>query len=373
MKIKIEKQKLKKVLEKIQGMTSQKTSLQITKNVIIETVSDNEISIKATDLTSEYFCTLEAEIENKGIIAVNSKKFFDIVKFFPDDYIPIEEIDFQWIKIGNEDVFFHLVGASPEDFPDISINFNSIYFETDSSSFKKMLTAGNSIHPETNELRSFILGINLYFFNMDNYSSIKMFSTDTKRIVKTEIRSENLIPENLNSKTVLIPKKSIPDLIKFMDKEKVNLSFTPELFTVSQGKEFYSVNILEGDFPDCNGLIIPNEEFGIEIDKYILNDILQRVSIVADDKTPIVYFNFSDNTLTIASSNPELGEAKESTAIVFEREGFETAFNARYILDIIKDIEDDLIYMYLKDKTSHCIIKGIENIDYAAAIMPIKI
>jgi len=373
MKIKIEKQRLKKVLEKIQGITSQKTSLQITKNVIIETVSDTEISIKATDLTSEYFCTMEAEIENKGIIAVNSKKFFDIVKYFPEDYIPVEEIDFQWIKIGTEDVFFHLVGASPEDFPGISIDFNSNYIETDSVSFKKMITAGNSIHPEANELRSFILGINLYFLNFENSSSIKMFSTDTKRIVKTEIRSESLIAEELNSKSVLMPKKIIPDLIKFLDEEKVSLSFTPELFTVRQEKEFYSVNILEGDFPDCNSLIIPDEEFGIEIDKYILNDILQRVSIIADDKNPIVFFTFSDNTLTIASSNPELGEAKESTGINFEREGFETAFNARYILDVLKDIQDDSIILYLRDKKSHCIIKGSENIDYAAAIMPIKI
>ncbi|MCB9481924.1 MAG: DNA polymerase III subunit beta [Desulfobacteraceae bacterium] len=373
MKIKIEKQRLKKVLEKIQGITSQKTSLQITKNVIIETVSDNEISIKATDLTSEYFCTMEAEIENKGIIAVNSRKFFDIVKYFPDDFIPIEEIDFQWIKIGTEDVFFHLVGASPEDFPGVSVDFNSNSIETDSVLFKKMITAGNSIHPETNELRPFILGINIYFLNMDQSSSIKMFSTDTKRIVKSEIRSELLIPEELNSKSVLVPKKIIPDLIKFIDDDKVNLSFTTELFTVRQGKEIYSVNILEGDFPDCSGLIVPDEEYGIEIDKYILNDILQRVSIVADEKTPIVFFNFSDNTLTIASSNPELGEAKESTGIVFDREGFETAFNARYIMDILKDIQDDSILLYLKDKKSHCIIKGCENIDYAAAIMPIKI
>ncbi|MGE4517903.1 MAG: DNA polymerase III subunit beta [Desulfobacteraceae bacterium] len=373
MKIKIEKNRIKKVLEKIQGMTSQKTSLQITKNVIIETVSDKEISVKATDLTSEYFCTMEAEVETKGVIAVNSKKFFDIVKYFPEDFIPVEEIDFQWIKIGTEDVFFHLVGASPEDFPGISLKFDSDFFETDSVSFKKMIGAGNSIHPEANELRSFILGINISFLNMDNSSSLKMFSTDTKRIVKTEIRSESLIPDELNSKSVLLPKKVIPDLIKFIDEEKVKISFTPELLTVNQDREFYSVNLLEGDFPDCSGLIVPDEQYGIEIDKYILNDILQRVSIVADDKTPIVFFKFSDNTLTIASSNPELGEAKESTGIVFEREGFETAFNARYILDILKDIQDDSIILYLKNKDTHCIIKGLENTDYAAAIMPIKI
>jgi DNA polymerase-3 subunit beta len=373
MKIKIEKQRLKKILEKIQGMTSQKTSLQITRNVIIETLSDNEISIKATDLTSEYFCTLEAEVFDKGIIAVNSRKFFDIVKYFPDDFIPVEEIDFQWIKIGTDDVFFHLVGASPEDFPGISLNFDKDFFKTDSIAFKKMITAGNSIHPEANELRPFILGISLSFLNMENSSVLKMFSTDTKRIVKTEIKSDFLIPEDLNSNYVLVPKKVIPDLIKFIDEENVNLSFTSELLTVNQGKEYYSVNLLEGDFPDCNGLIIPDEQCGIEIDKYILNDMLQRVSIVADDKTPIVFFNFSDNTLTISSSNPELGEAKESTGITFDREGFETAFNARYILDILKDIEDDSIIIYLKDKFSHCIIKGAENIDYAAAVMPIKI
>ncbi|MDY0131741.1 MAG: DNA polymerase III subunit beta [Desulforegulaceae bacterium] len=373
MKIRIEKNSFKNVLEKIQGMTSQKTSLQITRNVIIETISDKEISVKATDLISEYYCTMEAEIETKGIIALNSKKFFDIVKYFPEDFIPIEEIDFQWIKIGTKDVYFHLVGASPEDFPGISLDFDSEFFDTNSNSFKKMLTAGNSINPEMNELRTFILGINISFLNNKNFSSLKMFSTDTKRIIKTEIRSESLIPEELNSKSVLLPKKVISDLIKFIDQEKVSLSFTSELLILKQGNEFYSVNVLEGDFPDCSGLVVPDHEYAIEIDKNILNDTLQRVSIVADDKIPIVFFNFSDNTLTLSSSNPELGEAKESIGIKFEKEGFETAFNSRYILNILKDIQDNSVILYLKDKSSHCIITGSENLDYAAAIMPIKI
>ena len=122
MKIKIDKTKIKKILDKIQGLTNQKTSLNITKNVLIKTVDDNFVSFSATDLTGEFYCIEEAEIENNGEIAINSKKLFEIVKNYPDEYVSIEETDPQWIKIGDNDLNYNLVGAVADDFPKIKAN-----------------------------------------------------------------------------------------------------------------------------------------------------------------------------------------------------------------------------------------------------------
>lgn len=373
MKIRIEKDRVKKILDKIQGITNQKTSFQVTKNVLIKTETDNKISFLATDLTAEYFCTIEADVEKEGSIAVNSKKLFEIVKNYPDNIILIEEIDNQWIKIGENDVVFNLVGILPDDFPKIETDFEYDFFEIEGNSFKKMLSIGNSISPEINESRPFVLGIYVGFFNQDQNSYIRMFSTDTRRLIKYDILTDSPVSDEFNQKSVIIPKKIIHDLLKFIDEEKIKISFTDDLFIISQENEYFSVNLLEGGFPDCNNLILSDETYSIEMDKYLFADMLIRMSIISDDKNPVIYLTLSENTLTITSSNPELGESKESTNIEFEREGFEIAFNPKFFLDILKDIPEENIKLYLKNSNSQCIIKGCENSDFVSAVMPIKI
>jgi DNA polymerase-3 subunit beta len=373
MKIKIDKTKIKKILDKLQGLTNQKTSLNITKNVLIKTVDDNFVSFSATDLTGEFYCIEEAEIESNGEIAINSKKLFEIVKNYPDDYVSIEETDPQWIKIGDNDLNYNLVGAVADDFPEIKETFETDFFNTKSALFKKLLYTGFSINPETDENRTFILGINLNFINYDDKSCIKMFSTDTRRIVKYDIISDKPFSEDFNSKNFIVPKKILPDIIKFIDSEDINISFTDDLFIINQNQEYFSVNLLEGTFPDCNQLVRGNEEDAIEIDKKIFSDMLTRTSIVCDEKNPILFFTFSENTLTLNASNPELGEAKEKTEIEFNNEEFEIGFNPKFLLDFLKEIPDEKIKLYLKDSNSHCIIKGLEDNNFAAALMPIRI
>lgn len=373
MNIKIEKERIKKILEKIQGLTNQKTSFLVTKNVLIKTEGTNQVSFSATDLTAEYFCKVEAFVEKEGTIAVNAKKLYEIVKNYPDNILSIEETESQWIKIGEKDVVFNLVGVLPDDFPKIENEFNHTFFETNGASFKKLLGIGNSIHPEVNETRSFILGLYIGFFNQDEKSYIRMFSTDTRRLTKFDILTDSVVSEEFNQKNIILPKKILSDLIKFIDEENIKISFTNDIFVIAQENEYFSVNLLEGDFPDCNNLILSDEENAVEIDKYIFSEILTRMSIVTDEKNPIIYFSFSKDLLTVTSSNPELGEAKESTPISFDREEFEVAFNPRFFLDIIKDIPEETIKVYLKNENSQCIIKGFESSDLVSAVMPIKI
>ncbi len=373
MKINIEKEKLKKALDKCQGLTNQKTSIIITKNILLKTEQDNKISISATDLTAEYYCEIEALVEKEGIICINAKKFFDIVRNYPENIIKIEEKDSQWIEIGEKEIIYNIVGVFPDDFPEINKVFNNDFFEIEGDKFKKLISIGNSIYPETNEGRPFILGININFYNFDEKSCIKMFSTDTRRIVKYDIINENILSDDYNAKSIIIPKKILPDIIKFIDKENIKISFTNDIFIVNQDFEYFSVNLLEGEFPDCNSLVAVNEEDSILIDKSFFSDMLNRISIILDDKQPIAFFNFFENRLTLSSSNPELGEAVENTKIDYNRDKIDIAFNPKFIIDIIKEIEDEHIKFYLKNSKKHCIIKGCDKNDFIASIMPVKI
>ena len=118
MKITVKKGDLLPVLAKIQRLTGRKTNLAITTNLLIKTI-DSGISICATDLETGFEGFYPAAVESEGNIAINARKFYEIVRDFPSDDIGLNEIENYWIEIGNEHVEYHIVGMNPDDFPEI--------------------------------------------------------------------------------------------------------------------------------------------------------------------------------------------------------------------------------------------------------------
>jgi len=86
------------VLSKVQGLTGRKSNLAITTNVLIRS-KDSEISIVATDLETGFEGFYPADIESEGSLAINARKFFEIVRDFPKEKIKIKEIDIFFIEI----------------------------------------------------------------------------------------------------------------------------------------------------------------------------------------------------------------------------------------------------------------------------------
>ena len=114
MKATINKSDILPVLAKIQGLAGRKTSLAITTNILIQT-AESGITINATDLETGFEGFYPANIETQGVIAINARKLFEIVRDFPSEDIYVNEIENHWIEIGNQNVEYHIVGLNPDD------------------------------------------------------------------------------------------------------------------------------------------------------------------------------------------------------------------------------------------------------------------
>jgi DNA polymerase-3 subunit beta len=118
MKVIIKKGDLLPVLSKVQGLTGRRTNLAITTNILMKT-DKNTVSISATDLETGFEGFYSAKVEKEGMIAINARKFYEIVRDFPSEDILLTEVENHWIEIGNKNVEYHIVGLNPDDFPEI--------------------------------------------------------------------------------------------------------------------------------------------------------------------------------------------------------------------------------------------------------------
>ena len=117
MKFSFDRKQILNVLSKIQGITGRTTSLTITSDILIKAVGSH-ISVTANDLETVFLGTYDAQVEKEGIVSINSKKFFEIIREYPEENILVNEIENRWIEIGKGDSIFHIVASDYENFPE---------------------------------------------------------------------------------------------------------------------------------------------------------------------------------------------------------------------------------------------------------------
>ncbi|MGA9179286.1 MAG: DNA polymerase III subunit beta, partial [Desulfobacterales bacterium] len=249
MRFKINKSDILDVLSKVQGITGRKSNLAITSNILIKT-TDKGIALVVTDLETGFEGLYPASIENQGILTINSRKFYEIVREFPNEEIQISESDNHWIKIGNNNVEYNIVGLNPDDFPETPIIEDIDFFTIDSEVFRKMIEKTVIITGASDEKRTHITGIYFEIIHQEDKSVVRMVSTDGNRLSKVDCVYEKDIqlPKDLS---VIIPKKGMNEVIKFLDSSgTVQIGVKNNNFIIKKDYETVIIRLLEGNFPE---------------------------------------------------------------------------------------------------------------------------
>lgn len=372
MKFSIKKRDILEVLSKVQGMTGRKSNLAITSNVLIKT-TDAGITLTATDLETGFVGQYPAINEIHGVIAINAKKIYEIVRDFPSSEIVFHEVENRWVEINNHHVEYHIMGMNPDDFPELPNIEDVDFIEMGSAVLKKMIEKTAYIMGEANDKRAHINGVYLTHIQEENKVELRLVSTDGRRLAKVDGESSSRLDfESCDG--VLVPKKGVNEVAKFLEMDGcVQVGIKNNQLIVKKEREIITVRLLEGDFPNFNDLIVVEGYYDILIERQAFLMMLKRMSILSSEEYKGVVFHFDSETLTISATNPDIGESKEEIGIIFSNIPFEVAFNPKYFIDSVNLIVDENVVIRIKDNKHPCLITGDKDASYLSVIMPMRI
>jgi DNA polymerase III subunit beta len=372
MHFQIKKADILDVLAKIQGLTGRKSNLAITTNALI-TTTDAGIFLMATDLETGFKGQYPAVVNHHGTIAINAKKFFEIVRDFPSNDVDVIELEKHWIKIGNESVEYNIVGMNPEDFPEIPEIDDIEFINIESSILKKMIDQTVYITGASDEKRAHIVGIYFEVILDENRHLIRLVSTDGNRLSKADCvfdKEISLPPQS----GILVPKKGMHEVAKFLDATgTIQIGFKDSNFIIKKEKETIIIRLLEGDFPEYGEIIKKGESHTIRMEKQLFLMMLKRMSILSSEDYKGVIFSFQDNRLFITTTNPDIGESKEDMTIDFKGDPIEVAFNPKYFIETLSVITSEKVVINIIDKDKPCFIEGENDDNFLSVIMPMRI
>lgn len=368
MKFSINKQDFSEKLALVQGIAERRGTMPILSHILISPESGNKIKITATDLETTLSTWVNAKkIEDSKNIAVPARKFFEIVKELPEGDVQIEEIKNSWVEIKTPSATFKIAGLPGEDFPAVPEVSSEKLFSVNSTLLEDMISKTIfCVSPD--ELRRNLSGI---FFEKTPEDKLRLVATDGHRLSFVEDGFDTTIGLERN---VLVPKKAVTELRKILKQgEDIKIGCEKNFFISMAEEVVLFSRLIDADFPDYKQVIPDSSKYLMNLNKEQLLSALKRVCIFSSEKTRSVKLNFSNNTLTLVSVSPEVGEAKESLAVQFDGDEKEIGFNGSYLIDVLESIEGEEVSFAITDELSPTVLKPVSRDSYLNVVMPMRV
>ena len=94
---------------------------------------------------------------------------------------------------------------------------------------------------------------------------------------------------------------------------------------------------------------------------------------MVNEKTCIIKFELSNNKLEIKADTSDSGKGKQDLDIEYTDEDMVIAFNYKYVLDGLKNMEDENVLIGLNTKASPALFRPDSENDYISLVMPVQI
>tara|TARA_Y100000590_G_scaffold467265_1_gene645609 strand:+ start:220 stop:1335 length:1116 start_codon:yes stop_codon:yes gene_type:complete len=353
------------------GIIERKTTLPILSNVLIE-AKNSKIKITTTDLDIIYFEEIQPQSLNKeGSTTTSASVLYDIIrKLQSNAKVELSLLAPNKLKLISGNSKFNLLCMPSDNFPLSEEDINQKNFQISSQSLLKLLNK-TKISISNDETRHYLNGIYLHKTKLENKSFLCGVATDSHRLSSSSIE----IDPNINIESVILPKKTIFQLISLIEQNNkpIKISNNKSKIKFEMDTGVLISKVIDGRFPDYNKVIPKDNDKILEIKLSEFKNSIERVTTVSSDRKEGLKMVISKDMVKLSVTNPNSGEGVENINAKFNSSDLSISFNSRYLTDIASQIENESIIINLKDPGSPVLIKDFLDKNSFHVVMPMKI
>lgn len=366
MRITCTKSDLVKGVNTVLKAVSTKTTLPILECILLVAEADN-FKLISNDLEVGIESTVDATIKQDGQIALEAKIFSEIVKKLPDNIIEINTDENNITTIKCEKSKFKITGQPGKEFPqlpDIEKNNKIVISQLTLKDMIRQTIFSIAVEETRQILTGELLEIK------DN--SLNIVSVDGYRV---SLRKAPLSIENETIR-VVVPGKTLGEINKILSTELEKdavLYFSDNHILFDLGESIVVSRLLEGEFLKYEQTFSSDYKTMITVNKKEFLMSIERAALISrEGKKNPVRIEIENDTMII-TSNTELGTSYEEVKINLEGEDIVIAFNPKYLIDALKNIDEDEINIQFSSALTPCILQPTEGDSFKYLILPIRL
>ena len=332
---------------------------------ILIDATTNQIKFTTNDMELGIETIVEGTIEEKGMVALNAKIFYEIIRRLPDNDVTIKTDEKFAATITCEKAKFNIPGKSGEDFAYLPM------IERDEPLTISQYTLKNMIYQTifsiaVNDNNKLMTG---ELFEIKN-NCLKIISLDGHRIA---IRKMPL-KKDYSDRKVVVPGKTLNEISKILSGEMddvVSIFFTNNHILFEFDQTMVVSRLIEGEYFRIDQMLSSDYETKVKVNKKEFLSCIDRATLLVKegDKKPIIV-NITDNGMEL-KINSALGSMNEEIDIQKQGKDLMIGFNPKFLIDALRVIDDEEVDLYMVNPKAPCFIKNMEE-SYIYLILPVN-
>jgi DNA polymerase III subunit beta len=353
-----------------QGVVEKKTTIPILSNVLVEAEGDR-IHLTATDLELGIRCSCPARVKKAGGGTIPARRLLDYVRLLPDSDVQVKVQENHWASLVCGRSRTRIAGMSRESFPELPV-MPAVLAEIPIGVLTSMI-ARTIFSISTEESRFTLNGALLIL----KKGGLIMVATDGHRLAMVESSGE--IAGISGDYRSLLPRKAMAEL------QKLGAEADPTALVKFSGDEnhlFFQLGDrlllsrkLTGNFPDFERVLPKDQPNSVALEREEFRSAIERVAQFSDERSRAIRIRVAAGEVKAHSSVSETGESEESIPATYEGPQVEIGFNAQYLLDFLRAVQNQQVSFLFKDANSAGELRpaGDKPENYRYVIMPMRI
>ncbi|MBQ7241779.1 MAG: DNA polymerase III subunit beta [Firmicutes bacterium] len=357
---------LNKALNTVSRAVSAKTTMPILKGILLE-AKGQDLCLTASDLDISIRTSTSVSDVEEGSTVVNAKMLGDIVRKLPNSLIRVETDEKGFLRISCLGSEFTLVTFPAEEYPSIGEIDKKSGIKLNGYALRKLIRR-TSFAASIDEKKGILVGC---LVNMKN-DYLEMVSLDGFRMA---VAKEDIA--FIDEKNVIVPAASLDIIEKILTdtlgEKPIDLYIEEKKLSVVCEETTVIARLLEGNYIKYKDIIPNTYSTRVVINRSELLSSLERASLFArEGKNNLIKISVGTDNILLSSRSEE-GNINESVSAETEGNELVIGFNSKYIMDVLKVLEDDEISIEMSSSTSAALIKPVEGDAYTYLVLPVRI
>ncbi len=331
--------------------------------------TDNDILFLDTfDMTTAIKTKVNAQIIEHGETAIPSRILSDIINKFPSGEVIFERIE-NAIKISSANSNALLSEMDAQQFPTFPIYDGSVdhQIQIKRQVFREMIEK-TAFSAYTGEDRPVFTGLLLETNPEDQTMSI--VGIDGIRMAKkvTSLSSKSKIK-------AIIPAKMLKETSRIIGdgEENLTLCFTDHSCFIQCDDIEIFTRLLDGEYINYQAIIPTQYKTRVKVNAGIFERSLELMMVLArEDSSNLIRMSIENSCIDMQSIS-EYGTAQDKIPVEMTGEFLKIAFNAKYLLDVFKVIDDEEVYMEFTGRLQACVVKPLNGEKFLYLVVPVNI
>jgi DNA polymerase-3 subunit beta len=356
-------------LQVVGRAVSSKSTLPVLNNVLLRT-EDGGLKLTATNLEIAMTCWVPGKVETAGATTAPAKLLTEIVSGLPaGQRIDIELQAQETLQVRAEHFETRVKGINAEEFPAIPAVGERPTTRIPQNALR---TALNEVvfAAASDEARPILTGVLAKFEG----TQLTLAAADNYRIAVKTITILDPVEET----SVVIPARSLDALGRVLSDtdNPVDVVLSPsrnQIVFHLEGIDLVS-RLIDGQFPNYQQVIPKSSTTQAHVDREDLLQAVRMASFIALTSANIVKLHVGKETETglTVSAAADTGDNKSEVQAKVEGDGTTIAFNARYLLEVLANVDADQFSIELNGPLSPGVFKPVGDANYIHVVMPVK-